>query len=280
MTAQERAMIPTRIEIIPSDGIVEKVRASVPLSTPLTVTCLPHHGIARTVQVARCLSEEGYRVMPHLAARTVSSKSGLRQLVRDCQRSGISDVLVIGGDAPEATGPYPSAISLMRDIAEISSGSLSQTIAGYPEGHPLVKPLQLLGALLEKQELAASLVTQICFSPTKVLDYVRILRHEGITLPVYAGVPGLIERTRLIALAGAIGVGPSIKLLTRQGPLARRLLSGGHYSPETLIAGLGNAGLAGIHLHSMNNLDLTTPADPENPGTTTQQRRILEHELR
>ena len=46
-------MFPTRIEIIPSAGIVEQVQALVPLTTTLTVTCLPHHGIERTMRDCR-----------------------------------------------------------------------------------------------------------------------------------------------------------------------------------------------------------------------------------
>ena len=57
-------MIPTRIEIIPSEGIVEKVTAAVPLSTTLTITCLPHHGIERTMRTAVQLSVLGYRGHP------------------------------------------------------------------------------------------------------------------------------------------------------------------------------------------------------------------------
>lgn len=266
-----------RIEIIPTPDIVDKVQKQLPQGSNIAVTCLPHHGPDRTMQVALRLSEEGYRVTPHLAARSIRSKSQLRQIVRDCQKSGISDAIVIGGDSPEAPGPYPSAVTLMRDIVEISSGGISLTIAGYPEGHPRLNSDLLLGGLLEKQELAAGLVTQMCFSPSKVLDYVRLLRDAGITLPVFAGVPGRIERARLIALAGNIGVGPSIKFLSRKGPLARRLLSGGSYSPQSLTTQLETAGLAGIHLYSFNNLDLPSSA---HPGITAQQTRNLEHELR
>ena len=34
---------PMRIEIIPSEGIIEQVTAKLPLATTLTVTCLPAH---------------------------------------------------------------------------------------------------------------------------------------------------------------------------------------------------------------------------------------------
>jgi methylenetetrahydrofolate reductase (NADPH) len=58
-----------------------------------------------------------------------------------------------------------------------------------------------------------------------------------------------------VTLATQIGVGSSLKFLTRKGPLARKLLSGDRYSPHTLMAGLeSQPGIAGIHLYSFNNL--------------------------
>jgi methylenetetrahydrofolate reductase (NADPH) len=45
-------MFPTRIEIIPSAGIVDLVQELVPRTTTLTMTCLPHHGIERTVRAS------------------------------------------------------------------------------------------------------------------------------------------------------------------------------------------------------------------------------------
>ena len=65
-------MFPTRLEIIPSEGIVEKIQSAVPLTTTLTITCLPHHGIGRTMRTAVQLSLLGYTVVPHLAARSLA----------------------------------------------------------------------------------------------------------------------------------------------------------------------------------------------------------------
>ena len=115
---------------------------------------------------------------------------------------------------------------------------------------------QLLDALLAKQHLASSVVTQMCFSATAISDYVRFLRSEGVDLPVWASVPGRVPRARLVALAAKIGVGQSLTFISRKGPLARRLLSGGTYSPEGLVRDLeaGPADLAGIHLFTFNSL--------------------------
>ncbi|ABK01464.1 methylenetetrahydrofolate reductase [Arthrobacter sp. FB24] len=257
-------MFPTRIEIIPSEGIVEQVKAHVPLTTTLTVTCLPHHGIERTMRAAVQLGVLGYSVIPHLAARSVPGRSELTGILRDCDVSGINEVFVIGGDRKQPAGPYASSLPLLEDIAQYTGGRMRAGVAGYPEGHPSVGPVDLLDALLAKQHLASNVVTQMCFSAPKILDFAALLRREGVQLPVWAGVAGTVPRTKLVSLATQIGVGSSLKFLSRKGPLARKLLSGDRYSPESLVAGLESpAGIfAGIHLYSFNNLD-PAPGGPD-----------------
>lgn len=265
-------MFPTRLEIIPSEGIVEKVTAAVPLGTTLTITCLPQHGVGRTVRAAVRLAELGYPVVPHLAARALQDRPQLVGILRECDAAGIREVFAIGGDSPRAAGSYGTAEELMEDIAQYSGGGISIGVAGYPEGHPSVVGLDLLDALLAKQHLASRVVTQMCFSAPKIVDYVGLLRREGVELPVWAGVAGAVPRTRLVALGTQIGVGASLKFLSRKGPLARRLLSGERYQPATLISELAEHPdrVAGIHFYTFNHLNAVAgePTPPSGPAAT------------
>lgn len=265
-------MFPTRLEIIPSEGIVEKVTAAVPPGTTLTITCLPHHGIGRTVRVAVQLAGLGYTVVPHLAARALQQRAQLVEILRDCDAAGIREVFAIGGDSARAAGPYDSAAELMEDIAQYSGGGISIGVAGYPEGHPSIAGLDLLDALLAKQHLASHVVTQMCFSAPKIVDYVGLLRREGVELPVWAGVAGPVPRTRLVALGTQIGVGASLKFLSRKGPLARKLLSGERYQPSSLISELAEHTdrVAGIHFYTFNQLNAVTgeATPPPSPAST------------
>lgn len=261
-------MFTTRLEIIPSEGIVEKIQAAVPLTTTLTITCLPHHGIERTMRAAVQLSVLGYSVIPHLAARSLRDRAELTGILRDCDVAGIGEVFVIGGDRKQPAGRYDSALPVLEDIAQHSGGMMGAGVAGYPEGHPSVGPVDLLDALLAKQHLASCVVTQMCFSAPAILDYTALLRREGVQLPVWAGVAGSVPRTKLVSLASQIGVGSSLKFLSRKGPLARKLLSGDRYSPQTLVSGLESqsGNIAGIHLYSFNNLD-SVPGGPGQAST-------------
>jgi methylenetetrahydrofolate reductase (NADPH) len=267
---------PVRIEIIPSQGIVEQVQALVPATTTLSVTCLPHHGIERTMRTAVELSDAGYKVIPHLAARSIRTRAELTDIVRGCDAAGIREVFVIGGDRKQPAGVYDSALPVLEDIAQYSSGMMRAGVAGYPEGHPLVSPVDLLDGLLAKRHLASHVVTQMCFSAGKIHDFAALLRREGVHLPVWAGVAGSVPRTKLVALSTQIGVGSSLKFLSRKGPLARKLLSGDRYSPDSLITGLESqpGNLAGIHLYSFNSLE-SAPASPDQAASSALQTALI-----
>lgn len=260
------APLATRLEIVPTEEIIPAIATAVPAGTALTVTCLPHHGIDVTARAAVRLAALGYSVVPHLAARSIPDRERLARVLRDFEAAGIEEVFAVSGDAAEAAGPYGSSLELMEDIAELSGGRFAIGVAGYPEGHPKRGAVELLDALLAKQHLASNVVTQMCFSAPAITAFAALLRQEGLDLPVWAGVPGRVPRARLISLAARIGVGPSLKFISRKGPLARRLLRGDSYSSEKLVAELSAArsGLAGIHLFTFNSLDhgLAAVADP------------------
>lgn len=252
--------LPVRIEVIPGAGLEDRLRAHLPAPAVVTVTCLPHHGPDAAVDTAVRLAAAGYTAVPHLAARSVAGRSELAGYVTRCMDAGIRDVFVVGGDAAEAAGPYAWSGPLMEDLAELSGGALRLGIAVYPEGHPASTDQELTRTLLAKQVLASWCVTQLCFSPDTLRAFVPRLRDDGVTLPVWVGIPGPVRISRLLRLAGTIGVGGSIGFLRRSaggaetGSVVRQLLSSASYDPVPLMTALDGAGYEGIHLYSFNDL--------------------------
>ncbi|SED80580.1 methylenetetrahydrofolate reductase (NADPH) [Arthrobacter alpinus] len=257
----EQPALPSRVEIIPTAGIVESVVAQLPAGTTVTVTCLPNHGIERTVAASLELAGHGYNVVPHLAARSIGSREQLASILRDCRAAGIAEVFAIGGDKAQAAGPYDSSDVLVRDIAELGSGNFRIGVAGYPEGHPNISDQQLLDSLRAKADVADRIVTQMCFSAELIGTYAAMLRTEGITIPVWAGVAGFVPRTKLISLATKIGVGSSLRFISGKGALGLRLMGGTRYNPDALVAELTALPTppAGIHLYSFNNVGSHAP---------------------
>lgn len=210
-------MLPVRVEIIPSEGIVDVVSKALPTSTAISITCLPKHGVGATLRAAVQLRELGYTVVPHLTAKALETRAEQSAILGDCSASGITEVFAIGGDG-QPSGSYSTGGELLRDIARITSGEMAVGVAGYPEGHPDITSLRLVDALLEKQEFATKIVTQMCFSADRIQDYVAMLRREGVLLPVWAGVAGAVPKVKLVSLATRIGVGVLLEIPQPQRP--------------------------------------------------------------
>ena len=106
-----------------------------------------------------------------------------------------------------APTPRPGASALIRANPH---GIRTIGIAAYPEGHPLIEPETIARALEEKSRVADYMTTQMCFDPEVLLGWLRAVRQAGVTLPVHVGLPGEIERRRLLEVSMRIGVGPSL----------------------------------------------------------------------
>ena len=65
----QRLLTHARYEVLPTATTEEKVLASVPRDVPVTVTASGAKGLEATLALAEAFSRQGYRAVPHLAAR-------------------------------------------------------------------------------------------------------------------------------------------------------------------------------------------------------------------
>jgi methylenetetrahydrofolate reductase (NADPH) len=248
-----------RFEIVPVAGVDERVRGHVDCSRTLTVTCSPRSGIDRTIDVAATLAIAGYDVVPHLAARTVASRAHLHDVLARADDAGVRDLFVVGGDGTPI-GPYPSALALLDAVADSGRRFADVGIAGYPEAHPSIDAESLLTGLVEKQDYATYIVTQMCFDPETIVRWIDVIRDRGVDLPVYVGVPGTVGVRRLMTLGSTIGVGDSISYLRKHATLVQRLLRRRGYDPRRFLAQLERAGsepaygIRGLHVFTFNTV--------------------------
>ncbi|GAA3838505.1 methylenetetrahydrofolate reductase [Brevibacterium ammoniilyticum] len=248
-------------EVMPFKGIFESVTASVPTDVPLTVTASPNKTIEDTVKLAVRFHADGYRVAPHLSARMIRNRDHLGELLTDLQAGGIRELFVIGGDAEPPAGDYVDALGLLRDIASFDLAWDRIGIGGYPEGHPKIDDAKLLQALVAKQPFATHIVTQICFSAEATATWLRQLRAAGVTLPVRIGVPGAIERTKLIRISSSVGVGESMNFLRKQQSMFWRFFVPGGYNPTKLVKAyrkhFSAPDVEGFHIFTFNSVKST-----------------------
>lgn len=256
-------IVRSRYEVIPLKEAAEKVLEFVPKDVELTVTVSPVKGLEPSFQLAETFAKEGYGVVPHLSARLVRDRGHLAEIVARFSEMGTRDVFVVAGDADEAAGPYEGAASLLRDLEEIGHPFERIGITGYPETHPLIDDATARAALNEKAPFANYIATQICFDPGVTVRWIDEVWAGGIHLPVYVGLPGAVQRAKLLRVSTRIGIGESVRFLRKHGNFVTRFLQPGGFSPDKLIKGLGPvledpAGkVAGFHIFTFNDLDDT-----------------------
>ena len=89
-----------RFEILPTEGAEERT-VHLPGDAKVAVTCSPGKGIENTLHFSERLLQRGFRVVPHIAARLVSGRGHLEEMLRWFDEHGLRKIYVIGGDARE-----------------------------------------------------------------------------------------------------------------------------------------------------------------------------------
>ncbi|NKQ51412.1 5,10-methylenetetrahydrofolate reductase [Amycolatopsis sp. K13G38] len=244
-------------EVMPFKNTERDVLAHVPTTVPLTVTVTEAKGIDTTLNLTERLLGHGYRVAPHLPARLFTGEAHVRDVIARLRDGGVRSVFVIGGDAPEPAGPYPDAFSLLQAIAATGHQFDDVGIGGYPEGHPKIPQDALDLALKQKAPLATHVITQICFDATTTARWAAGIASAGIDLPIRIGMPGPVNRQKLMRISAGIGLGQSARFLRKQQNLLWRFLLPGGYRPTKLAERLGAKApqaVAGLHIFTFNEL--------------------------
>ena len=249
-------------EIIPLKGVENKL-GSIPPGSDVAITCSPDKGIPATLDLTRKLSDHGFNLIPHIAARMVCDEAHLRDILAQLDDLGVHQVFVVGGDAEKPAGRFDSSLQLLESMSNIDHGITTVGIGGYPEGHPLIDNRTLLTFLREKQRFAFYMVTQMCFDPEVIIQWLLEIRADGVELPVHIGVPGVGERAKLLQIALKIGVGQSARFLKSNLGLVGRMMAPGGYSPDELLLALAPCfdtppyTVEGVHFYTFNQIDST-----------------------
>jgi methylenetetrahydrofolate reductase (NADPH) len=260
MTPPSRTFGPrlSQFEVLPLERSVE-LAAKLPQPELLSITCSPRHGPDESVAVARRLTALGHTVTVHAAARMVRDRSHLDELLAKMAEAGVEDVFLIGGDATPPHGPWSSAVDLLPVICEHPQRPARIGIAGYPEGHPLIDSGTLARVLEQKSALAGYITTQLCYDAQALVAWIRDTRQRGVDLPVLVGLPGVVNRRRLLEMSLRIGVGPSLAFLRKQRGL-RNLIGPSPVTPDRLYDDLApcvddrELKIEGFHYYTFNQL--------------------------
>ena len=278
LTDDQRAVLrrlvsTAKYELIPLDAILAKAEA-LPEGAAVTVTASPSHGIEATFELAEKLAARGHDVTPHLSAHMIRDREHLQELLDRARAASITKAFVVGGDARDK-GEFHDGVMLLKAIDELGHPFTEIGVPSYPEGHPDIADDVLLAALKEKQKIATSMTTQMCFNPSALSAWLTRMRAAGVTLPVHLGVPGVAELTKLMAISARIGVADSARYLKKNKSMVGHLMRGGSFGPDAFLEALAptlvdrNAQVQALHVFTFNQV----------ANTADWQRRMLNGEL-
>ena len=249
-----------RYEVIPAKATEQAVADVLPAGMTVAVTASPVKGLEPTIELAEKLAARGYRVVPHLAARSVAGEAHLAEIVARLKACGVDDVFVPGGDATHPAGPFEGALPLLERLDAMGRPFGRIGITGYPESHPKIHDDLTVQAMWDKRKYASYIVSNVCFDAAALGRWIQRIRARGVTLPLYVGLAGPAERARLLRMAAVAGASESARFITRHPGWILRFWVPGGYRPDRFLDRAApaitapGAAVAGLHLFTFNQL--------------------------
>jgi methylenetetrahydrofolate reductase (NADPH) len=190
---------------------------------------------AGQIDAVRMLCAAGFNAVPHIPARFIIDEDDLKMRLDAFGAAGVTDVLVLGGGAPQPIGKFDATLQLFETGAFAGLGIKRIGMAGHPEGNPditrkhgdamLLQTLKEKSAWIKANGFEGFIATQFLFEAGPLALWAKGLREAGIGLPIHPGVPGPATIKTLVKYAAMCGVGNSARFIRKQALNVTRLLS-------------------------------------------------------
>jgi methylenetetrahydrofolate reductase (NADPH) len=252
-----------RYEVLPTEDVEGLVTTHVPPEVTITITASPRRGMEATINLAARLSRQGYTAVPHLSARLIRDTAHLREILDAIKQMGGRSVFVIAGDAREPAGEFPDSVSLLEAMMRAGHDLDDIGVSGYPESHSFIDDDMTIQAMWDKRRIATYIVSNLCFDPRVVKQWVGRVRRRRVELPVYIGMAGIADPAKLLRISTRIGVVDSARFLRGHSNWFLRMMQPGGYSPERFVRGLlpdlaaPERRVAGLHVFTFNEIEPT-----------------------
>ena len=203
--------------------------------TRVFIALLDAGDVEGQITFAGALQQSGYQVIPHVPARFVRDEEDLKRRLGAFSKAGVTQILALGGGAPQPIGKFDAAFQLMETGLFEQHGITRMGIAGHPEGNPDITKIHgeavLMSALKQKQawlkekKVEGFIATQFLFDAEPLAYWAKGLREQGIDLPLHVGIPGPASIKTLVRYAALCGVGHSARFIRKQALNITKLLS-------------------------------------------------------
>lgn len=261
-----------KVELIPMKSL-ERAIGELRPGSRVSMTCSPAKTIEATLDESAALIAAGHTVTPHISARMVATPDHLVAIRERLVELNIRDIFVVGGDA-DPPGCFFDAIDFIAAFIALddTNGRAAHQVdhigyTAYPDTHPFITTAKLHDALHQKQKMilasgrTAHVSTQMCFSADQIRTWLQAERAAGLTIPVHLGIPGVIDKTKLMTMGVRLGIGTSLRYLKKNRKAVGKILTQRAFEPDVLLrplAGdLDGLGIGGIHLFTFNQVDTT-----------------------
>ena len=209
--------------------------------------------------------EHGITAVAHLTC-VLHTKNEIRDILRDMQRRGITNVLALRGDAPKdhpdwRPGPdnFKYSSDLVSFIRKDFGDYFGIGVAGFPEGH-MLSPDRKTDACYLKAKIDAGadfVITQLFFNNADYFDYVKRLRALGVDKRVIPGILPITDYQALLRFCGMCGASVPDEIHKIFRPIAGD-------ADKTLKAGIDlcvkqcrellKGGSPGLHFYTLNKV--------------------------
>ena len=195
-----------------------------------------------------------------------------KDLVNQFMDEGITDFLALRGDPQpgmptEPKGELKTSSELVQLISQVhkergnSRTDLQLAVATFPNGHPDSDSMaQDIQALLAKQNAGADYaITQLFFSASDYVNFVKLAREAGVTIPILPGIMPVTSMQRLnrvIELTGEKNPEALAKMLSVDSKEEAK--QAGIDWAANLVTELVEQGAPGVHLYAFNQHESVT----------------------
>ncbi|WP_353852723.1 methylenetetrahydrofolate reductase [NAD(P)H] [Dehalobacter restrictus] len=210
-----------------------------------------------TLEIASVVKNTyGIESVAHLPCINLS-KTDVLEILDDCKKAGIENVLALRGDAGSATkNDFQHASDLVSFIK--ANGDFHIIGACYPEGHKeCASVVEDIHNLKTKVDAGADqLITQLFFDNQYFYSFRERAVIAGINVPIEAGIMPVVNKKQIERMVTLCGVNLPKKFLSimdryENNPEAMRD-KGITYAIDQIVDLIAQ-GVDGIHLYTMNN---------------------------
>jgi methylenetetrahydrofolate reductase (NADPH) len=224
----QRFMADYTIETTTHDeGKFDEIAAELRSGTRVYVAHVPGTPIDAVVSLALRFRNAGFRPVPHIIARKLSSLDQLDQALGRLSEGGVEEALCIAGDIAVENNAFDSSLEVLKTGLFGKYRFREVGVAAHPEGSKAIGEARVAEALAGKVEFAQTapfkmrFVTQFGFDAQAFIDWERETSARGIRLPMHVGVAGPASFKQLAKFAVVCGVGASARMLAnRTGAMA------------------------------------------------------------